>query len=379
MVTRSTCVACRGEDLRNLCTTPPIPAFQGCTDKSDHDDISAPMRWVYCAACGTSMLSESLPLELIYMDGHAASLGGVWDEHHKNLASFVSKHRSAGVMEVGGGVGKLAKFFRRNDKQTPWTILEPNPVEIATDSTDVSYIDGFLDADFTIPDDVGTVVFSHSLEHIYDLAGILETLSDKLSPSDRVVIAWPQLEHWLKEGLPGALNWEHSYYVPIDVLLALMSSKGLELIDRYNFGFNHSYFLAFRKGFSTPFTPDTSRVEERRDIVIGYWNGFSKRVRRLNELIGSSKRPLFLSPASVYSQYLISFGLNLDRLSAVLDNSEAKQGKRLYGTTAKVASPGVISGLDCDVILNGGAHTKEMISQFSQLAPSGQFLDARNF
>jgi hypothetical protein len=71
---------------------------------------------------------------------------------------------------------------------------------------------------------------------------------------------------------------------------------------------------------------------------------------------------LYLFGAHIFSQYLISFGLNVNRLDCIIDNDTNKQGKRLYGTNLKVFSPNILNKDDSDpvVILKAGVYNQEI-------------------
>ena len=63
---------------------------------------------------------------------------------------------------------------------------------------------------------------------------------------------------------------------------------------------------------------------------------------------------MFLFGAHVFAQYLIEFGLNIDRIVCLLDNDIKKQGKRLYGTSKIVKSPKILAGLDNPIVILKG-------------------------
>ena len=80
--------------------------------------------------------------------------------------------------------------------------------------------------------------------------------------------------------------------------------------------------------------------------------------------IGERKNDVFVFGAHVFSQLPFCFGLDESKINCVLDNSEIKNGKRLYGTGLYVKNPDVIK--DCDnpiVIVNVGNYKKEICKQ----------------
>ena len=89
-----------------------------------------------------------------------------------------------------------------------------------------------------------------------------------------------------------------------------------------------------------------------------------------NEKISNFKGDIFLFGAHVFSQYLIGFGLETERISCILDNSPIKIGKRLYGTKMRVMSPDVIKNRDCAVILKVASYREEIMSQLVKINPN---------
>ena len=72
-------------------------------------------------------------------------------------------------------------------------------------------------------------------------------------------------------------------------------------------------------------------------------------------------RPLYLFGAHVFAQYLIAMGLNTEKIVCLLDNDKNKQGRRLYGTKLKVASPKILADVrDPIVILKAGVYNDEI-------------------
>jgi hypothetical protein len=63
----------------------------------------------------------------------------------------------------------------------------------------------------------------------------------------------------------------------------------------------------------------------------------------------------------VFSQYLIEFGLETDKIVCLLDNDPGKQGKRLYGSNLVVQSPKILKGVRRPlVILKAGVYNTEI-------------------
>ncbi len=79
--------------------------------------------------------------------------------------------------------------------------------------------------------------------------------------------------------------------------------------------------------------------------------------------ISLGNRPLYFFGAHVFAQYLIQFGLKTEKIISILDNDPNKQGKRLYGTKLKVASPKILADIESPVIiLKAGVYNQEIMT-----------------
>ena len=371
---RDCCTVCRSSKLDFLLKTPRLPVFQGCVDTPETDDLSLSQEWVGCPVCGTIQLAFLLPLNIVYGMGHAESFGKLWDSHHADFSRFIHKHSNGAICEVGGGVGKLADSFLRHGGELRWYNLDPNP---GSKDHIASYqaIKGFFDQGFSIPNDVNTLVFSHCLEHMYDFSSMIELLSNKLQDFDRLIVSWPIIEGWLVDGLPGALNWEHTFFLNVETLKVIFSAYGFKVIDEKFFNQNHSIFIALEK---TPNTKlDLAKVDwggcylQNCRVVSNYFNGFAKKVLLLKKMLVDKPKPLWFMPASIYSQYLYAFGLFELTFKGILDNSENKNNLRLYGTPYYVKKPSSIAIDEAgSIVLNGGAHSAEIMVLLEQSNPN---------
>ena len=84
-------------------------------------------------------------------------------------------------------------------------------------------------------------------------------------------------------------------------------------------------------------------------------------VDMINKQIESSSSPIFLFGGHIFSQFLIGFGLNVENIINILDNSDIKHNKRLYGTNLIVKSPKILKEYQKPiVILKAGVYNDEI-------------------
>ena len=99
-------------------------------------------------------------------------------------------------------------------------------------------------------------------------------------------------------------------------------------------------------------------------------------VTKVDELIATNgnQRSIYVFGAHIFTQYLVSFGLSIDKVAAILDNATDKQGKRLYGLRQEVLSPNALHGVkNPAVILRVGAYAEEIKRGILEINPGALF------
>ena len=98
-------------------------------------------------------------------------------------------------------------------------------------------------------------------------------------------------------------------------------------------------------------------------MFLNYVNYHNNLVSDINLKIEKTNKEVYLFGAHIFSQYLISFGLNCDKIVKILDNDISKQGKRLYGTPFNIESPKILKNKKNPiVILKAGVYNEEIKS-----------------
>jgi hypothetical protein len=364
VIQRDLCVVCGTGGLAELLRIPSYPVFQGCVTTPRTDGETAPMTWRLCESCGSAQIAPLPPPDAIYQAGHATGLGAAWARHHAAFAQFLVAHAQGGIADVGGGSGTLAIAYRRAGGGAPFTILEPNALRADGLPTDIAVMDGFLEEAALAATGATTAVMCHMLEHATDLRAALAAIHAALPADGRICIAWPELEQWTAKGVAGALNFEHGIYLTVPRLLALLSEFGWREIARRRWDENDTLFLALERG--TALAP--AMRSDAVHAVPAYFARLREQAVAAQRVTDSHTGEVFLMPASVYSQALLAMGLREKRLSGLLDNASAKQGRRLYGTSLRVFSPAALrNARDPLVVLNAGAHNAEIAASLRAL------------
>tara|TARA_X000000950_G_scaffold285584_1_gene391968 strand:+ start:597 stop:1736 length:1140 start_codon:yes stop_codon:yes gene_type:complete len=362
LIIRDKDVISQEKDLIDLYRFKNFPVFMGCTSQNKKDDLLADMNWSISKNSGALQLNPLLPLEIIYQDDHGSGcVGQLWNQHHKFFAEFIYNFSFKSVLEIGGLHGILSKLYEDLDNNIDWTIIEPNPIPV--DGVKAKFIKGYFDENFKLNKSIDAIVHSHVFEHIYDPHSFLNHISNFLTEGKHLLFSLPNLEEMLKRKYNNALNFEHTIFLTEPYIEYLLSKYHFRIIKREYFKEDHSIFYACIKDLKVkPVKLQKNLYELNRNTFLEYINYYKDLIKELNSKIEALDKgqTLYLFGAHIFSQYLIGFGLNTNRLECIIDNDTMKQGKRLYGSDFKVFSPKVLKEKKPVVILKAGVYNDEI-------------------
>ena len=358
-----------GSNLKLINKLDNFPVFMGTTTQPLNEDKFFDLHWAVSEA-GIVQLMNRYPLELLYSQSHNSGVvGGLWDQHHTEFASFIADFKPKSVIEVGGGHAILAEKYIHHDRSVNWTIFEPNPLK--RDLPNITYRREFFSKASVIPNPIDCIIHSHFFEHLYDPLDFLKTAYDRLPLGGKMIFSIPNMIEMLARGYVNSLNIEHTIYLPEYLIDALLKASGFELIQKRYFKSDHSIFYCCCKS-KLPRTDN--KFDFGRRSLTEYTDYIASRANEINELKLSvnqnTGRRVFLFGAHIFSQHLIYHGLG-NGVVAVLDNDVTKQGKRLYGTDLLVNSPEIVANEDNPVVvLRAGVYNDEITAQLKQLNTS---------
>lgn len=374
-IERNTDIVTGNDDLELVYSFKNFPVFMGCVDQDQSKDLVSDMNIHISRSSGMLQLNPVLPLDVVYQTEHnPGTTGQAWANHHRAFAEFIGQFKPKGVFEIGGAHGQLSEYYAESSN-IPWTIIEPNPVPVA--NLKATMVKGFFTGIEQIPEGVDTIVHSHVYEHVYDPKDFTSKLS-QLPVGTKVCFSVPALKAHLRNQFTNTLNFEHTYLCTEEFIEWFMACYGFDLLDRMYYGDDHSIFYACIRGdrdvhfWSHP---------EAYDDNINMWNTYveyhTQLIRSINSQIESAPGKVYLFGAHVFSQFLLAFGLNRDKIECIIDNSELKQGKRLYGTDLTVRSPQVLADeVNPTVILRTGVFNTEIKQDIlTNINPGTKFLE----
>lgn len=134
------------------------------------------------------------------------------------------------------------------------------------------------------------------------------------------------------------------------------------ILDKAYYKDDHSIFYAAEKIHDTiPHEINEGTYGKYKGLFEEYISDHLDDVNTINGIINDTSVPVYLFGAHVFSQYLISFGLDTTNIVGLLDNDTSKAGKRLYGTELYSDSPKILKDIpEAIVILRAGVYNEEI-------------------
>lgn len=357
------------KNLEHLYTFKDFPVFLWCTDQDKSKDILADMSWSICPESWVIQLDKVLSLDILYQMPHNDWVWKMWDDYYKSLAQYIKNQWIKNVLEIWWWGWKLAEYFVELVKDWHWYIIEPNP--LISSSENITVIKGFFDADFKFDKAIDAVVHSQVFEHAYNPLEFLSNISKFLKIWQKHILAFPDIEYLLKNKFTTWIHFEHTFMLTDVIAEYFLSRSDFKVIDKYYYANNNNYFYTTSKVSSDQelIVFDSKYIEYKRifqDFIAYHDDLISKFNRKIEEFDWE----IYLFWAHIFSQYLIWFGLNTEKIINIIDNSDLKNWKRLYWTTLKVLKPDVIMWKrKVAVILKASIYQEEIRKQLIDLNP----------
>jgi predicted SAM-dependent methyltransferase len=291
-------------------------------------------------------------------------VGKLWLNHYEEFYKFIKNDiKNKIVLEIGDPSCKIAKFANEDVKS--WSIIEKN-VNHSVKLNNVFFIKDWFDKRYVNKCDI--IIHSHVLEHMFDIKSFLKTLNKCLELNGKMFFSVPNFDYLLKKTfLPvNLLHFEHTFCFTRKLLVKLLLAFGFKVNRVFNYK-NHSLFFECRK--------ISSNILEKYFIKTckTHYKSFIFNYKRVKMLVNKFNNidvcEKFIFSSHVSTQFMISAGLNLKNVKYLLDNSEKKQNKYLYGVDVIIKSPDIIKNIKNPVVLisHCSIYKKEISKQLRKL------------
>ena len=362
--TREKSLISDADSLEFLYSIKNFPVFIGSTDNNLEDDILFDLTWDICRETGCIQLRNLLDPKIIYSEYHSEALGGVWGKHHKEFQKFSERFLGTDILEIGGSNGVFAESILSNNRDVAsYTIVEPNPQRSSSEK--ISVVQDFFHSGFNVSGGkkFDTIIHSHTFEHAYDPIDFLNGIKNNLIDHGHHVFSIPNLQLYLDKKFSNTLNFEHTFFLSSELAEDLLDKAGFTLLAKHEFQ-AHSIFYAFYYDGKERDRPFRNFYQTNRASFDRYILHHKNQIQKLNQLIDQHEGDVFLFGGHVFSQFLLSLGINQEKIKGILDNSEHKEGKRLYGTPFKIRNPRVLEVAENPaVVLKAGQYQEEIRDQ----------------
>ena len=336
MIKRTECVICRSS-IDSLHSFKNFPIYMGV-----HSNLTPctfeDMDWGACIKCGCVQLQSLVDLNVLYQTPHNPAIGKTWSDHNVSFSKYIIDGGAKSLLDVGGANFKIGNLVCLSDSVESYTVIDPSVNLYADQKCPKIKIIQELIEGISSNEKYDGLVMSHTLEHIYDPVSILKTLGEFVVDGGSVFVSVPNIENQLKDGFLNALNFEHTYYISEKYMALLAATAGFEIVDTFQFS-KYNSFYTFKKNKDAVIVPILN-INEAKTIYKSHIELLHQDVANINECIDD--RLVYCFGAHIFSQMLISAGLNTNSLIGFLDNDTNKTGKCLYGTDIMVYNPSVL-------------------------------------
>ena len=362
-MTRNKSLLSQNSVLEHLHTFKQVPISMGCTPEDQTGDILIDQEWDICQDTGIIQLRDPLSLELVYKYPHNDAFGTSWDNHFSEFSSFISKFNPKKVLEIGGGAGKLSSLHTNNNPSCQWVMLEPNPQGYNLNPSKnkrIKIIKEWFTNGYKVEPNTDAIVHTHVFEHTYDPIDFLKMIHQKSSSNTKHIFSFPNLKESLKKYWTNCLSFEHTAFLTEEITDIILKQSGFKILEKQYYK-DHSIFYACEKSAPQDIKFPSSIYSTNKTIFLNYLKHHQKDIEVLNKKIEEFDGEVFLFGGHIFSQFLISNGLNISKTKCILDNSSLKQNNRLYGTSFVVKSPQILKEhKKAAVILRAGTYSNEI-------------------
>jgi SAM-dependent methyltransferase len=352
--------------LETLFSLKKFPTYVGCVNTKQSNDISLDLTIDICKETGILQLKHLAPLDQVYLFPHNDAIGLTWKNHNEAFLALIEEYSPKKILEIGGGSGKLAKQYIDRNSETKWTILDPNPLFEKNER--ILSIKKYFSSELSLKHDFNAIIHSHVLEHQSSPEQFFKNISKFLVFGGLHIFSFPNLKEWLTKKYLNCLNFEHTILITDEYIDSVLKKTGFKILKKNRFQ-DHSIFYVTKYTGEKELTKFPNLYNQNKQLFLEYIKYYENFTKKLNLKLEKFPHKIFLYGAHIFSQYLLAFGLNQNKIEGILDNSQLKIGKRLYGTNLRVFDPKIIANQKVGVVMKVSSYRNEIINQLVKINP----------
>lgn len=325
------------QDLEIIYTYKNFPVFMGTSVSSIETDVLQDLNIGISLSSGLIQITNPAPIYQVYKTSHGSgTVGSSWKEHHEKFAKFLYESNPTKILEIGSHHTILYENFKKLSNNIDWTIIDVNIEK----KLGIKTINLFFDEFFETEEKYDTIVHSHLIEHVYDINKFLLKCKSILKKNGNMMFSIPNMSEMIKKFYTNCMNFEHTFLLSEDYLELFLYKHGFSIIKKEYFREEHSIFYTVTfSGHTKKYTFLQDEYLKNKTIFLKYVEYQKKLVEQYNTAINNFDGDIYLFGAHAVSQYLISYGLNTDKIKFILDNDINKLNTRLCGSNLRVTSP----------------------------------------
>jgi hypothetical protein len=358
------CPNCRQTDLEDFFTIPNAPTQSLVTIKNRDEALAIPRKDIvlaFCNSCGFIFNSEFDTSIDYYTQGYEDQQGfsptfvkfltGVSER-------FIDRHgiRNKQILEIGCGKGDFLNLICSlgNNKGVG---IDPAWVPGRGEGNpDIRFIKEFYALEHG-EIDADCITCRHTLEHVHDTCGFMETIRESIGDRNPVLFfEIPSIVRILDIQAFWDIFYEHCTYVSPGSLARLFRLNGFEVLDLYLEYDNQYLFIEARPavGTSEKIHPLEESVEELKEktrhfveqinIQLGEWR------ERLTRFKKDGRKVVVWGGGSKSVGFLTQFA-DLDAIAHVCDINPHMQGNYIPGVGKQYVGPDFLEGYQPDVVI----------------------------
>ena len=350
--TRSKCIFCNSDNLYNLLEKDYKCSVSLTMMKNEEENCYfMPYSILVCKNCNTLQNKYVANIELVYEKNHIDDYGIIKSNKHSMFCDFILKNEDInGIIEIGACNLVLSNHIL-DKKNVDYTIIEPS---VRRNSSKLKVIPKYFEDVDLEAINGNTLVLSDVFEHFYKPVEFLEKVKNS-KKIKYIYLHHPDFDSSLKNNFYINLNCEHTFLIEHQFLFDLFENFHFKLKRRYDIT-SFSLHLEFERVEST-----TLKVLNNVNLLKNshdYYNSIINKVDKMNKIMNDLKnKKFYVWPTSMHISPLFTLGLNVEKITGVLDNSPNKLNKFLYGYKLKCYSFNDLLefGDENNIIFIGGA------------------------
>lgn len=348
-----------------------FPVSMSCIPENFSNEKVLDMEFQICKKTGIIQLKKYPTFDDMYISAHNSSTGKVWNDLFELMAektlNIVDKINNPKILEIGGGALLLAsKILKNNTNIEKYDIFEKNSsLKYSTDER-IHLIEEYFDSNTRISYKPDIIIHSHVLEHVWNPVEFISAIKD-ISCNYHCFIV-PNLQVTFEKKYTNAINFEHNFFITEPYIDTILHNNNFEIIEK-EYYLDHS-IIYITKYIEKEIIPQSfpNLYDKYNQLAIDFKDYHNNEIVKINKKIEKFDGIVYLFGGHIFSQFLISFGLKVDKINCILDNSKEKNKQRLYGTNLIVEFPDIIkNNKNCAVILKVASYQEEIKKQLYEL------------